>query len=143
MKHFIRPAVLLGDQLLQFVRGARFERLGVFAYSLEPETAAARLPEQVPPEVAQARRDRLMAAQQEIAFAWSRSQVGHPLDVLIDRCISDQENAYLGRSYADAPEIDGAVYVSSEGVAPGQIVPCEVVAARGYDLVAAAVGAPH
>jgi ribosomal protein S12 methylthiotransferase len=130
-------------ELLQFVQRRRFERLGVFAYSLEPDTPAARLPDQVPPERAQARRDRLMAAQQEIAFAWGRSQVGQQLDVLIDRCIAGQENAYLGRSCADAPEIDGAVYVTGEGLAPGQIVRCEIVAARGYDLVAAAIGDPH
>jgi len=128
------------EELLQFVLARRFERLGVFAYSREPGTPAARLPNQVPPGKALARRDRLLGAQQEVAFAWGRSQVGRRLDVLIDRCISDEENAYLGRSYADAPEIDGAVYVTGEGLGPGQIVPCEVVAARGYDLVAAALG---
>jgi ribosomal protein S12 methylthiotransferase len=128
------------QELLQFVLARRFERLGVFAYSREPGTAAAQLPDQVAPEKALARRDRLLAAQQEIAFAWGQSQVGRRLDVLIDRCVPGEENAFVGRSYADAPEIDGAVYVTGEALAPGEIIPCEVVAARGYDLVAAALG---
>ena len=131
------------EELLDFVRQRRFERLGVFAYSREPDTPAARLPEQVAPKVARARRDRLMAAQQEIAFAWSESQIGRPLEVLIDRCMPGQQDAYVGRSYADAPEVDGVVYVTGGDLAPGQIVPCEVVAARGYDLVAVATGDPR
>ncbi len=127
------------EELLDFVRQWRFERLGAFAYCNEPGTPAAELDGQVPEEVKQARRDRLMAVQQEIAFAWNASQVGRRLDVIIDRCISPEDNAYVGRSYADAPEVDGQVYVTGEGLAPGQIVPCEVVAARDYDLIAVAV----
>ncbi len=127
-------------ELVDFVGQRRFERLGVFAYSREPDTPAARLPGQVAPKVARARRDRLMAAQQEIAFAWGESQVGRTLAVLIDRCIPGEQDAYVGRSYADAPEVDGVVYVTGSGLAPGQIVPCEIVAARGYDLVAVATG---
>jgi ribosomal protein S12 methylthiotransferase len=61
------------------------------------------------------------------------------LDVLIDRQVPEQPGAYIGRSYADAPEIDGAVYVTGTGLAPGQIVACEVVAAQGYDLIAVPV----
>ncbi|MCL4195569.1 MAG: 30S ribosomal protein S12 methylthiotransferase RimO, partial [Thermoguttaceae bacterium] len=81
--------------------------------------------------------------QQEIAFAWNKSQQGRRLDVLIDSCIPHQDNAFVGRSYADAPEIDGAVYVTGESLRPGQIVPCEVVASRDYDLIAVAVGDPR
>jgi ribosomal protein S12 methylthiotransferase len=131
------------QELLDFVTARRFERLGVFAYSKEPDTPAVRLSEPVPPRVARARRDRLMAIQQEIAFAWSEAQVGRRLEILLDSCIPNEKNAYIGRSYADAPEIDGAVYVTGEGLKPGQIVPCEVVAARGYDLIAAAIGDPR
>lgn len=131
------------EQLLQFVRRRRFERLGVFSYSREPGTAAARLPGQLPEAARQSRRDRLMAAQQGIAFAWNESQVGRRWEILIDRCIAGENNAYVGRSYADAPEIDGAVYVTGEGLAPGQIVPCEIVAARDYDLIGVAVGKPR
>jgi ribosomal protein S12 methylthiotransferase len=125
------------EELLQFVVRRRFERLGVFAYSREPDTPAARLPDHVPPEVASRRREQLLAAQQEIAFAWNHSQVGKRMDVLVDRCIAGEKDAFVGRSYADAPEVDGVVYVSGEGLRPGQIVPCEVVAARDYDLIAA------
>jgi ribosomal protein S12 methylthiotransferase len=124
------------EELLDFVKRRRFERLGAFVYCYEPGTPAAELDGHLPEEVKQARRDRLMAVQQEIAFAWNASQVGRRLDVMIDRCISADENAYVGRSYADAPEVDGQVYVTGEGLAPGQIVPCEVVAAENYDLIA-------
>ena len=127
------------EELLDFVRRWRFERLGAFAYCDEPGTPAAELDGHLPEEVKQARRDRLMEVQQEIAFAWNASQVGRQLDVMIDRCISAQENAYVGRSYADAPEVDGQVYVTGENLAPGQIVPCEVVAAQNYDLIAVVV----
>lgn len=123
------------EELLDFVRRRRFERLGAFAFCSEPGTPAAELDGQVPEVVKQSRRDRLMAAQQEVAFAWNASQVGETLDILIDRCISEEDHAYVGRSYADAPEVDGCVYVTGEGLVPGQIVPCEIVAAKEYDLI--------
>jgi ribosomal protein S12 methylthiotransferase len=131
------------EELVDFVRTQRFERLGAFVYSREPGTPAQRLDGQLPEKVKTARRQRLLAVQQEIAFAWNASKVGQPLDVLIDGYVPDAENAYLGRSYADAPEIDGSVYVTGENLAPGRIVPCEVVAFRDYDLVAVAVGPPR
>jgi ribosomal protein S12 methylthiotransferase len=127
------------EELVEFVSRRRFERLGVFAYCNEPGTPAAELDGHLPEEVKQARRDRLMAAQQAIAFEWNASQVGQTVDVMIDRCISVEQNAYVGRSYADAPEVDGQVYVTGENLEPGQIVPCEVVAAREYDLIAVAI----
>ena len=89
----------------------------MFAYSREEDTPAHRLDGHLPEKLKQARRERLLAVQQEIAFAWNESQVGRKLDVLIDRCIPGEENAFLGRTYADAPEIDGAVYVTGEGLA--------------------------
>ncbi len=126
------------EELLDFVRRRRFERLGAFAFCNEPGTPAAELDGQLPEEVKQARRDRLMAAQQEIAFEWNASRVGHRFDVMIDRCISAEENAYVGRSHADAPEVDCAIYVTGENLAPGRIVSCEIVAVNGYDLVGVA-----
>jgi ribosomal protein S12 methylthiotransferase len=131
------------EELVDFVRTQRFERLGAFVYSREPGTPADRLDGHLPEKVKRARRERLLAVQQEIAFAWNASKVGRQLDVLIDAYVPDAENAYLGRSYADAPEIDGSVYVTGENLAPGRIVPCEVVAFRDYDLVAVAVGPPR
>jgi ribosomal protein S12 methylthiotransferase len=129
--------------LLEFVRRRRFERLGAFAYSEEPGTPAAALDAPIPERVKASRRDRILAAQQEIAFAWSEAQVGRTVDVLIDRAAGEAPDVYLGRTWADAPEIDGAVYVTGRDVRPGQIVPCEIVAARGYDLVAAPSRAPR
>jgi ribosomal protein S12 methylthiotransferase len=128
------------DELIEFVERQNFERLGVFTYSLEGDTPAARLPEHLPEEVKNSRRDRLMAVQQEIAFAWNQSQIGRRLDVLIDRAVPGEKNAWLGRSYADAPDVDGAIYVTGKRIKPGQIVECEIVATADYDLVAAAVG---
>lgn len=131
------------QEMLDFVADRRFERLGVFAYSYESDTPSARLDDQIPEEIRQERRNRVLAVQQEIAFAWNEAQIGQPWDVLIDRDIPGQKNAYIGRTYADAPEIDGVVYVTGEDLSPGQIVPCEVVAARDYDLIAVAVGGPR
>jgi ribosomal protein S12 methylthiotransferase len=131
------------DELAEFVAVQKFERLGVFTYSLEPDTPAAKLPEHLSEEVKDERRERLMAVQQEIAFEWNDAQIGRPLDVLIDAAVPDENNAWIGRSYADAPDVDGVVYVTGEGLSTGAIVPCEVVATSNYDLVAVAVGEPR
>jgi ribosomal protein S12 methylthiotransferase len=128
------------DELLEFVRRQRFERLGAFAYSEEPGSAAAGLDGALAEEVKIARRDRLLAQQQPIAFAWSEAQVGRQMEVIIDcQASGERPDVFLGRTYADAPEVDGAVYVTGENLAPGQLTPCEIVAARGYDLVAVPV----
>jgi ribosomal protein S12 methylthiotransferase len=126
-----------------FVRAWRFERLGAFAYSPEPGTPAIKLDGQLPEEVRTKRRDRLLAVQQENAFAWNAAQVGRRLDILLDHPVPEQPTAFVGRSYADAPDVDCAVYVTGEGLQPGQIVPCEIVATQGYDLIAVAVDTPR
>lgn len=131
------------QELLRFVKRRRFERLGVFVYSREPGTPSDRLDGQLPEELGRSRRQRLLAAQQKIAFAWNKAQVGRQLEVLIDRDIPGQPDAWVGRSYADAPEVDGVVYVTGERLAAGQIVPCEIVGAQDYDLIAAAIGPPR
>jgi ribosomal protein S12 methylthiotransferase len=131
------------EELRDFVVAQRFERLGVFEYSREPGTPAARLPDQVPDAIRRRRRERLLSAQQPIAFAWNASWVGRTMDVLIDRPVPSEGNAFVGRSRSDAPDIDGVVYVTGEGLSPGQIVPCEIVTSRQYDLVAVAVGKPR
>lgn len=130
-------------EMEEFVTAHRFERLGVFTYSHEPDTPAARLPDQVPEDVKQARRDHLMEVQQGIAFAWNEAQIGRQLDVLIDTPVAEVPDAWIGRSYADAPDVDGVVYVTGEGLSPGALVRCEVVARRDYDLVAAACAQPR
>jgi ribosomal protein S12 methylthiotransferase len=123
------------EELLAFTKEQNFERLGVFAFCNEPGTYAEQLDGHLPEEVKQARRDRLMAVQQPIAFDWNAKQIGRRMDVLIDGSIGGEPNAYVGRSYADAPEVDGQIYVTGEALHPGQIVACEIVATNGYDLV--------
>ena len=128
------------QELLDFVNEVRFERLGVFAYCDEPDTASIELDGRLPIDVRQARREALLAAQQPISAAYNQSQIGRTLEILLDRDIPGEKNAYIGRGRADAPEVDGLVYVTAEGVDVGCMVDCEIVAAREYDLIAAAVG---
>jgi ribosomal protein S12 methylthiotransferase len=128
------------DELRDFVAEQKFERLGVFTYSFEPDTPAARLPDQLSEEIKNDRRDRLMEVQQEVAFEWNESQIGRQVDVIIDSAVPDQPHAWVGRSHANAPDVDGVVYVTGEDLAVGAIVPCEIVARSGYDLAAAAIG---
>lgn len=130
-------------ELCEFVGEARFERLGVFTYSLEPDTPASRLPNHLPEEIKEQRRGELMAIQQRIAFEWADAQVGKTVDVLIDGPVPGEETAFIGRTAADAPDVDCVTFVTGEGLAAGQIVPCEVVARNDYDLVAAATGQPR
>jgi ribosomal protein S12 methylthiotransferase len=127
-------------ELVEFAQQQKFQRLGVFTYSYEEGTPAVRLPDHLPEDVKNSRREQLMAVQQQIAFDWNQSQIGRRLDVLIDRALPEEKNTWLGRSYADAPDVDGVIYVTGKRIKPGQIVPCEIVATAEYDLVAAAVG---
>ena len=119
-------------------RATRFERLGAFTYSLEPDTPAARLPGHLPAGLIEARRDRLMAVQQPIAFAFNRGLVGRTLDVMIDSPSPEGRHRWIGRTYADAPDVDGVVQVRGGPFRPGDIVPCEIVDALDYDLIARA-----
>jgi ribosomal protein S12 methylthiotransferase len=126
-------------ELVEFARRWRFERVGVFTYSLEPDTPAARLDGHLPEEEKAARRDELMRLQQGIAHDHARRQVGRTLDVIIDRQSGDREDVWIGRTKADAPEIDCLVYVTAPGTSAarpltGRIVPVEIVAASGYVL---------
>ncbi|MCA9072562.1 MAG: radical SAM protein, partial [Planctomycetaceae bacterium] len=125
------------EELKDFVKEARFERMGVFTYSLEPGTPAVKLDGHLPDEVKEARREELMALQQDIAFEFGDSLVGYELDALLDEQL--EEGIWLGRTYADAPEIDGSIVVSGEGLEQGQFVPVEIVARDGYDWVGEAV----
>ncbi len=133
------------EQLAQFVEQQRFERLGVFTYSLEETTPSAALPDHVPEEVKQQRRARLMEIQQEIMSQYNRQQVGKTVQVLIDREVPDEAGVWIGRTQGDAPDIDSLVFVSQSdatALRPGAMTRCEVVAAQQYDLVAVAVGQP-
>jgi ribosomal protein S12 methylthiotransferase len=130
-------------EVLEFVRQRKFQRLGVFTYSYEADTPSARIEGHLSEEVKESRREALMQAQQEVAFAWNEGQVGRQLDVLLDCPAPDQPNVWLGRTYADAPDIDSVVYVTGKQLKAGQIVPCEIVATSDYDLVAAPISDPR
>jgi ribosomal protein S12 methylthiotransferase len=134
------------ETLAQFIESARFERLGVFTYSFEPDTPAAKLPDHLSEEVKNARRDRLMEIQQQNAFERCKEQIGKQMDVILDRVVDAENNVWIGRSYADAPDVDALVYVTGDPEVPlsaGQIVLCEIVTFQDYDLVAAAIGEPR
>jgi ribosomal protein S12 methylthiotransferase len=132
-------------ELMDFVAEQQFERLGVFMYSYEPGTPAISLPDHVADSVKESRRQALMAAQQEVAFAWNAAQHGKQFDVILDAPMPESEGqhmegndhppVWIGRTYADAPDVDGVVYVTGDGLHAGDIVPCEIVTSQGYDLV--------
>ena len=126
-------------EMVEFVRRWRFERVGVFTYSLEPDTPAARLDGHLPEEEKAARRDELMLTQQAIAHDHARRQVGRILDVIVDRQSAEREDVWIGRTKCDAPDIDCVVYVTAPGTSAaqpltGRIIPVEIVASAGYDL---------
>ncbi|PJF21582.1 MAG: 30S ribosomal protein S12 methylthiotransferase RimO, partial [Phototrophicales bacterium] len=131
------------DALMQFVDDLQFDRVGVFKYSYEIGTPSATLPNHVADEVKQARWERLMEHQQQISLAKNQAFVGKTLDILVEgHGAGEDENGNLldetislGRSYRDAPEIDG--YVLVEGELPiGEIVPVRITGATTYDLIA-------
>jgi ribosomal protein S12 methylthiotransferase len=118
------------ETLLRFVEELQFDRVGVFTFSPEADTAAIELGDTVPEEVKQERRDQLMQRQQRISLAKNEALVGQTLSVLVE---GQGDGLSLGRSYRDAPEIDGLVVI--EGEAPvGQIVPVHITGAMVYDV---------
>jgi len=131
------------DELNAFVRDVKFERCGVFPYSLEPGTPAERLPDHLPELVKQQRRDQLMETQQRVAFDWSAGQVGRELEAIVDSADPEVPNHYLARGHADAPDIDGIIRVKGKNLRPGDLVRVKVNAADGYDLAGRAIGEPR
>jgi len=121
--------------LLAFVEEQRFERLGVFTYSREDGTAAAKMPGQVPEPLKKQRHARVMELQQAISRDHQRAFLGRRIEVLVEGASEETEHLLAGRHAQQAPEIDGLTYVN-EGVAfPGEIVTVEVTDASDYDLV--------
>lgn len=123
------------DQLVDFVRESRFDRLGAFKYSNEEGSRAADLDQQVPEEVKDERYHRLMATQQEIAFAANAARVGTTETVLVDAPAADGRPA-LARSRRDAPEVDAGVLIDDPTLKSGDLASVEIREASGYDLVA-------
>jgi ribosomal protein S12 methylthiotransferase len=123
------------EELMDFMEETRFERLGAFVYSPEEGTRAASLDGVVPEEVAQGRYDELMRLQADISEDFHASLTGREFDMIVDEIDPDSEDVF-GRTYMDAPEIDGVVSVGG-GVAPdAEFVRVRIIDAGTYDLVA-------
>ena len=120
--------------LKSFIQDMRFDRLGVFTYSPEEGTPAERMPDQIPEELKEERRDELMLMQQEISAEKTADMVGRTLDVLVEGRIPE-EGVYVGRTYRDAPEVDGYIFLNAEeDIISGDFVTAEVTGADEYDL---------
>lgn len=123
------------NSLKEFVRKARFDRLGVFIYSQEEDTPAADMPGQVPEDIKEARRNEIMEIQQEIAFEKSQSLAGMEFDVIVEGYLPEDE-VYICRTYMDAPDVDGYVFVTSDwNLMSGDFIKVEITGSDGYDLV--------
>lgn len=123
------------EELKSFVTDMKFERLGVFPYSREEDTKAAEFDEQIDEEIKEARKNEIMGIQQEIAFDKSKSQIGRVLDVMIEGNLPE-EGVYIARTYMDAPDVDGYVFVESDwNLMSGDFIQVEIIGADGYDLI--------
>ena len=123
------------EELMQFVADMAFDRLGVFTYSPEEDTPAAAMENQVPEEVKEQRKAELMELQQDISLELDQERIGEELLVFVEGKVAD-ENAYVGRTYADAPGIDGYIFVNTgESLMTGDFVRVKVTGALEYDLI--------
>ena len=123
------------EELKEFVDEMEFDRLGVFTYSPEKNTPAAEMADQVPEEVKEERRDELMELQQEISYDRGQDRIGQELLVMIEGKVAD-ESAYIGRTYGDAPKVDGYIFVQTgELLMTGDFAKVRVTGALEYDLI--------
>lgn len=121
--------------LYNFVDEMEFDRLGVFTYSMEEDTRAALMPDQIDEEVKSERRDEIMELQQEIVFEKNESLIGKEVLVLIEGHIPN-ENAYIGRTYMDAPSVDGNIFITTdENLMSGDFVRAKITGSYEYDLI--------
>ena len=123
------------EELKEFVDEMEFDRLGVFTYTPEENTPAAEMADQVPEEVKEERRDELMELQQEISYDRGQDRIGQELLVMIEGKVAD-ESAYIGRTYGDAPKVDGYIFVQTgELLMTGDFAKVRVTGALEYDLI--------
>jgi ribosomal protein S12 methylthiotransferase len=124
-------------ELVSFVKGFGFDMMGVFPYSPEAGTPMGRMTDQIPDDIKQNRVEELMLAQQDVAFARARAQIGSTIQVLIDRpAATGEEGSYVARSQSQAPDIDSVVFVRGNRLHPGQLLDVKVIDYQAYDLVA-------
>ena len=123
------------EELMEFVDEMEFDRLGVFTYSPEEDTPAASFEEQVDEETKIDRQAEIMELQQEIAFDKADAMIGKRLLVMVEGKVAD-ENAYVGRTYKDAPNVDGFIFIQTdEELITGDFVPVKVTGSYEYDLI--------
>ena len=123
------------EELMQFVDEMEFDRLGVFAYSQEEGTPAASMEDQVPDEIKEKRQEELMELQQEIAFDQAEAMIGKELWCMTEGKVVD-ENAYVARTYKDAPGVDGYLFIQTAAeLMSGDFVQVRVTGADEYDLI--------
>lgn len=128
-------------ELEEFVRRRRFDHLGVFMYSPEAGTPAARLSGRVEPAVAEFRRNRLMEIQQGISAEKLRDRVGTEEEVIVDGAFPEKDSKlWVGRTRFQAPEIDGLVVIEGEGIAPGDMIKVKLTSSSEYDLYGVRTG---
>lgn len=123
------------SELYNFVKDIEFDRLGVFTYSMEEDTAAAKLPHQITEEVKENRRDKIMLIQRDISLKKNMDKIGKIYDILIEEKV-ENENVYIGRTQFDAPEVDGVVYLNTgKKISIGEFVRAKITDALEYDLI--------
>ena len=142
----IRTTVMVGfpgereedfEELYEFIRNAKFDKLGCFSYSKEDGTPAARLKEQIHPMTKKSRYNKIMKLQKEISKENLKNKIGKTLEILIEGETFDHKY-YIGRSYMDVPEIDGVVYLKekeNELLQIGEFTTCKVIDVNDYDLI--------
>lgn len=132
------------EELLEFVKNMEFDRLGVFTYSKEEDTPAAKLTPQIHKHVKKRRQGEIMELQQEIAFMHAKDMIGKTLKVIIEGklpeedkdALTSMDNVYIGRTYMDAPNVDGYIFVKVRGeIMSGEFVQVMVTDAKEYDLI--------
>ena len=123
------------EELMEFVDEMEFDRLGVFTYSSEEDTPAAEMSDQISEEVKEERQAELMELQQDIVFDQAEDMIGQEVLVMIEGKVAD-ENAYVGRTYKDAPNVDGLIFINTdEELMSGDFAKVKVTGALEYDLI--------
>ncbi|WP_026494570.1 30S ribosomal protein S12 methylthiotransferase RimO [Butyrivibrio sp. WCD3002] len=130
------------EETLQFVKEMRFDRLGCFTYSQEEDTVAGEMPDQIDEDIKEKRRDEIMELQQEIVFEAARNRVGQTVSVVIEGRITDDDEdeygyTYVGRTFMDAPDVDGYIFIMDVpyDLMSGQFVEVKITGSNDYDLV--------